>query len=237
MNRRSFLVATSSLSIPMIAGCLGSGEGERVKDSDGDGVIDGEDYAPNDASVEEKSDVQSAGANQRGNSEGEQAKRETPDSTPAETTTTETTEETTTTATETTTEETTTEKTDYPSHRGTYRITGDQDYWSWEFSVAERFDLAYAVRNERPSKYDFDALLFTPDEFEDYRTKVGGDDASPDSIDTASLEEVSTEGSRRVTLDAGTYHFVIDNTDISDAGDFGEEATRRVSVAIVTKEI
>lgn len=234
MNRRTFLVSTSSLSVPLIAGCLGGGEGEGVKDSDGDGMVDSEDYAPNDASVKEKSDVRSSEGNQP--AEPEEIEQETTDPTPEETTTETTTEETTTT--ETTTEETTTtETTDYPSHRGTYRITGDQDFWAWEFSVSERFDLAYAVRNERPSKYDFDALLFAPDEFRDYRAKVSGDDAHPDSIDTASLEEVSTQGSRRVTLDAGTYYFVIDNTDISDAGDIGEEATRRVSVAIETRAI
>lgn len=42
-----------------IAGCLGGddGSGDDVQDSDGDGVVDSQDYAPNDPEVQEKSDV------------------------------------------------------------------------------------------------------------------------------------------------------------------------------------
>lgn len=54
MNRRRFICAAGvTLSL---AGCLGSDD--SVQDSDGDGVIDNQDYAPNDPLVQDKSDLQ-----------------------------------------------------------------------------------------------------------------------------------------------------------------------------------
>ena len=47
------------LSTPLLAGCVG-GAGSDVKDSDDDGFVDGEDYAPNDPDVQEKSDLLTA---------------------------------------------------------------------------------------------------------------------------------------------------------------------------------
>jgi hypothetical protein len=40
-----------------LAGCAGLFEDEDIRDSDGDGVIDSEDYAPRDPDVQEKSDL------------------------------------------------------------------------------------------------------------------------------------------------------------------------------------
>jgi len=53
-SRRAILVG----SCVAIAGCTSEGD-DDIQDSDGDGVIDSEDYAPNDPDVQEKSDLQS----------------------------------------------------------------------------------------------------------------------------------------------------------------------------------
>lgn len=57
-TRREALLGLSTGGIVWIAGCSGdeSQDGD-IQDSDGDGVIDSEDYAPNDPEVQEKSDV------------------------------------------------------------------------------------------------------------------------------------------------------------------------------------
>jgi hypothetical protein len=49
----------SSTGLVSITGCAEEGESEGdMQDSDGDGVIDSEDYAPHDPEVQEKSDIQ-----------------------------------------------------------------------------------------------------------------------------------------------------------------------------------
>lgn len=55
MERRAYLKAFGG-TLPFLAGCIG-GDGSDIKDSDGDGVIDSQDYAPNDPDVQEKSDL------------------------------------------------------------------------------------------------------------------------------------------------------------------------------------
>jgi len=54
MKRRHFLTSSCALTTA-IAGCTGSSN--DIQDSDGDGVIDSEDYAPQDPEVQEKSDL------------------------------------------------------------------------------------------------------------------------------------------------------------------------------------
>jgi len=54
MNRRRFIAATG---VSSLAGCTGlnsSDDSNEVQDSDGDGMIDSEDYAPDDPDVQEK---------------------------------------------------------------------------------------------------------------------------------------------------------------------------------------
>lgn len=65
MQRRSFLTKSSALSAAVLAGCTGdntttNSDEDDIQDSDGDGVIDSEDYAPQDPDVQEKSDLQNA---------------------------------------------------------------------------------------------------------------------------------------------------------------------------------
>lgn len=54
-NRRQLLKVAAS-SLPLLAGCTSGDDGE-VQDSDGDGVIDSQDYAPQDPDVQDKSDL------------------------------------------------------------------------------------------------------------------------------------------------------------------------------------
>ena len=101
MERRNFLKGLS-VTAPLMAGCIGSrsddGDDSDIKDSDGDGVIDSEDYAPKDSEVQEKSDLDFTATPTVG------TKTTTPTTTHPTTTTTTTTKTTTTTATPTTTE-------------------------------------------------------------------------------------------------------------------------------------
>lgn len=55
MDRRNYLKLTAG-GLAIIAGCTGE-DGSDIQDSDGDGVIDSEDYAPSDPEVQEKSDL------------------------------------------------------------------------------------------------------------------------------------------------------------------------------------
>jgi hypothetical protein len=58
MNRRRFLELVGPSAAIIGAGCSGSGDQNEIQDTDGDGVIDSEDYAPQDPEVQEKSDLQ-----------------------------------------------------------------------------------------------------------------------------------------------------------------------------------
>lgn len=56
MHRRRFLGAAAT-TVPLLGGCVQSDDKQDIQDSDGDGVIDSEDYAPQDPDVQEKSDL------------------------------------------------------------------------------------------------------------------------------------------------------------------------------------
>lgn len=56
MQRRWVLKIVGTGLLGGIAGCSGNGS-DDIEDSDGDGVVDSEDYAPNDPDVQEKSDL------------------------------------------------------------------------------------------------------------------------------------------------------------------------------------
>jgi len=58
MNRREYLRGSVGLPLVGVAGCLENSAESDVQDSDGDGVIDSQDYAPSDPDVQAKSDVQ-----------------------------------------------------------------------------------------------------------------------------------------------------------------------------------
>lgn len=59
VTRRKLLSSISTAGMVAITGCVSGGESQGdIEDSDGDGVIDSEDYAPRDPEVQERSDVQ-----------------------------------------------------------------------------------------------------------------------------------------------------------------------------------
>jgi len=235
VNRRQYAAQVAGL-VALLAGCTGN-EDDDISDSAGDGVIDSEDYAPNDPAVQEKSDFQPDSPQQT----------EQPTTTSTEEPTTREPTTTTTTATErppTPTPTTTTEipttttlpNSAFPSHSGTHTITAGEDYWSTKISLPVKFELQYSVSNQRAKKYDFDVFVYSEQQYKNYKAKIGGDVLSlPDPISRASLQNVKEGGRRSTILSSGVYYFVIDNTDIGDAGDWGAEADRKVHVELTTK--
>lgn len=80
LKRRSFLKTFGVVSTLGTTGCITDKSGDEkstVQDSDGDGVIDSEDYAPNDPAVQEKSDVQVEESTERQTSQRESTEQET----------------------------------------------------------------------------------------------------------------------------------------------------------------
>lgn len=57
MDRRAYLTAVASGTALALAGCSSDGDGGDVQDSDGDGVVDSQDYAPRDPDVQDQADV------------------------------------------------------------------------------------------------------------------------------------------------------------------------------------
>lgn len=130
------------------------------------------------------------------------------------------------------------EKPDYPSHSGTHTITDEDNYWAWEFSVSETVLLSYTAENEREEKYDFDVLLYPPEEFEEYHLLATDQKEwiRPPYQD-GSAPGVRSRAERETELSSGTYYLVIDNTDLSDAGDWGREATREVRLEATVEPV
>ncbi|SDQ51650.1 hypothetical protein [Halopelagius longus] len=161
---------------------------------------------------------------------------DTPTEEPTETSTAEPTDAPTEEPTDTPTETQTPEpSSNYPSYSGTQTISGDDDYWSFELDISNDFVLEYTVTNQKSHDYDFDAFIFDRAEYKDYLNKVQGGDANPDAINDASVEGVQSSAQTEVGLYAGQYYFVVDNTDIGDAGDVGHEETRSVEIDLETR--
>lgn len=211
-SRRYYLTAAIS-SAGIVAGCIGVG---NERDSDGDGVSDDQDYAPNDPQVQAKSDLEDGDTLQANPDDESNGGSDSNANTDTETATA-------------------TQTFEFPSHEGEHRITGGDDYWFIELSIPRPFVLKYTVRNLESDERDFDVFVFDESEFEDYQTRVSGGLALPDAINKASSENVKERASRTVQLSQGTYYFVVDNTDIGDAGDFGGEDPRVVKVTLTTQ--
>jgi len=91
MDRRTFIGTFGGVSLFCISGCTGQEDDEpAVQDSDGDGVIDTEDYAPHDPEVQNRADLAgSANITTAGPTPAdtpEPTPADTPEPTPAETT-------------------------------------------------------------------------------------------------------------------------------------------------------
>lgn len=72
-GRRAFIKTIGATSAVLLAGCS-SDDGE-VQDSDGDGVVDSQDYAPNDPDVQSKSDVSQSTQNSQNSQDTQQDSR------------------------------------------------------------------------------------------------------------------------------------------------------------------
>lgn len=80
MQRRRFIEVVG-LGFAGLAGCTAEDEPE-VRDSDGDGMIDSKDYAPNDPDVQKKSDITGGSNSNSGNPSGSSSQQ--PTSTPTQ---------------------------------------------------------------------------------------------------------------------------------------------------------
>jgi len=224
MNRRHLLKRFGlSLSVVGVsAGCLG--QGDDVQDSDGDGVIDSEDYAPNDPNVQEKADVASSST---------ATATDTPTTTPTATDTP--TPRDTPTATDRPTA-TPTETPDFRTRHNTTEIVPGPGYYQVSFGFPGTFIVNWSVKNERSSEYDFDVFLMSEAEFQVYLEYINDEsDHRPQVYSDGSAQGVTREAARTATLDSGDYHLVVDNTDLGDAGDIGSEAAREVQIQIETR--
>lgn len=223
-TRRSLLLAAgASLAV---AGCTddssGGDGGEQTTDSDGDGVPDRSDYAPRDPDIQSENDVSvgssggdsTDGSDTSGDEGGDASTGDTGDTAGGGST----------------------GEVSYPSYSGSQTITARDNYWAWEFSVSERFRLQYTVRNMRDENYDFDVLLYDPERFREYRAIATEQEEGvrPNYLD-GSAPGVESGVRASVELPAGTYYLVVDNTDLSDAGDWGTEDTRQVSIQAETR--
>lgn len=215
-TRRRLLAGVSTGLTLAIAGCGEDSPGSTetgVQDSDGDGVIDSEDYAPRDPAVQSESDTRPS----------DNSDTATEKSDPGQDSSSETTFD--------------PEDVTYPTHSGSHTITARDNFWAWEFSVGAEFSLDYRAINMRDENYDFDVLLYPPSEFKEYRAIANEveEGIRPQYLDGSAPGVESGVEVTGVQLPAGKYYLVIDNTDLSDAGDWGTEDTRRVKLDATTR--
>jgi len=236
MDRRYFLTAGALL----VAGCSSDGGDSDVQDSDGDGMIDSEDYAPNDPDVQEKSDLQGGGS--------------TPAATPSPT------------PTEEPDAIDAVNDIEFPSDSPTPEDDSELDIgtiddsdvltaWSEPFNYEEtvivpgpgyyqvpiefdqQFTINWKVTNQRSSEYDFDVFLFGESEYQTYLDYTNDRDSHrPEYYPGGSAQGIVDSAVRTATLSAGKYRLLVDNSDYGDAGDIGSEAGREVTIDLHAEE-
>jgi len=123
---------------------------------------------------------------------------------------------------------------EFPNYSGDVSISGDGDYWSFKIQMDASFGLRYTVRNLKSEEYDFDVFVLRSNQYDNYLQEVRDSGPAIEEIEALSSQGVRSEAQKSGKLDAGTNFFVIDNTDIGDAGDFGGESTREVTIEIET---
>lgn len=233
-TRRKLLTGISAGITLTIAGCTSGddesdsdeSDGNDIQDTDGDGVIDSEDYAPRDPDVQSESDIES----ETDSTDSEQSES---DSQSSDGSTTDDEQD------DDSSDSTPPEDVTYPSHSGTHRITARDNYWAWEFSVEAEFSLNYEATNIKDEDYDFDILLYDTPRFEEYRAIANEvrEGIRPEYIEGSAPGVTSGVTATDIELPAGTYYLVIDNTDLSDAGDWGAEEPRRVRLVASTGSV
>ena len=186
MNRRRFIAA---IGVSSLAGCTeltGSDDSNDVQDSDEDGVIDSEDYAPNDPDVQEKENLQS-----------------TPTATPTDSPTpTDTPRDVQDLNIETPTIEDTAEPVTFDD---VVAVPGP-GYYQLQFEFDQQFVLNWRVTNQRSSDYDFDVWVMSEDEYQVYIDYVNDESSHrPQVYNDGSAQGITDEATRTATLDPGTY--------------------------------
>lgn len=127
-----------------------------------------------------------------------------------------------------------TDNSDFPSYSGTVSISGEDDYWSFKLQMESSFELQYTATNMKSESYDFDILVVSREQYDNYIQEIVDTGPLIQDIDRLASKEVTSEAQKSGELDAGTYFFVADNTDISDAGDIGSEDTREIKINFET---
>ncbi|ELZ22771.1 hypothetical protein C475_16756 [Halosimplex carlsbadense 2-9-1] len=231
MDRRHFLTA----GVLLVAGCSsddgnsGDGGDSDIQDSDGDGVIDSEDYAPNDPDVQEKSDIQDGGSTPTATPTEEPDALDSVDDIefPSDTPTPEPDND--------DLDIDLDDLTDMPEHvehSDTHTVQGP-GYYQIPVEFDREFSMEWTVTNQKSGDYDFDVFLMAEDEYQDYLDYINDEDSRrPEYYVDGTAQGIEASASRSLTLSGGTYRLIIDNTDYGDAGDFGAEAERRVRVEI-----
>jgi hypothetical protein len=227
MKRREYLKYGSGVACLSVAGCT-QGSSDEIRDSDGDGMIDSRDYAPNDADVQEKSDIQSSPSQVS-------TPEPTPVATPRQTST----------ATPwptfvATAEPTATElpDSDYDGVADRYddfpddfqyseivreeRATevvdpGYYRFWSWESDEAEGFVATIDVQ----SGSHVDAILMDESDFDEFENSESYYYYTSGTDFETKYAELSAR------LDAGSFMFVVSNWEV----DVEETSTVDVSIA------
>ena len=119
----------------------------------------------------------------------------------------------------------------------TYTISGDDDYRYITANFEDDFILQWSAENQLSRDLDFDVFLVTESEFRVYQDIVdNGDDRQFEYLTEGTAQGIRDSASRTITLSGGqTYVLIIDNTDLGDAGDVGQESTRQVQVSVQTR--
>lgn len=81
---------------------------------------------------------------------------------------------------------------------------GEDEWYRWNFNFSQTTEIQYdLIVREGPN---IDAIWFSPSEYEYYKNEQRAEYQSPSALDTASAEVGP------VTVSAGEYYFVLDNT-------------------------
>lgn len=114
----------------------------------------------------------------------------------------------------------------------TLSISSDDDFVRLRMQPEQEAIITWSVENELSSDLDFDVFLLSEPEYSIYQQNVNGDNREFRYIQDGTIQGIRESAEATVRLDPGTYYLVVDNTDIGDAGDFGEESTRRVTLSV-----
>jgi hypothetical protein len=189
VKRRSFLISTVFVASTGLAGCSGGeDQTEDIQDSDGDGVIDSEDYAPEDPEVQEKSDLTSESTTQSATATPTPTEISTPTPTPTATATATPTPTATATATPTPTPSTETEQEALQAYQA-----GDYD-----------FDSVSNAGSDASNLYNNEGFQRAEDEF---RNTIEISRKAAEHFDEAATlaSEAGHEEAKRIADEASTH--------------------------------